>query len=44
MTELEKAFAKMTPAQKKKANAAISNQMGMPSKKKTSTSSKSKKK
>ena len=33
MTNLEKAFAKMTPAQRKKASAAISEQMGMPSKK-----------
>ena len=36
-TAFEKAFEKMTPAQRKKATAAISNMMGMPQKKKTST-------
>ena len=35
MTELEKAFQKMTPDQRKKAVQSISDQMGMPTKKKT---------
>ena len=34
-TKFEQAFAKMTPAQRKKATAAISDMMGMPPKKKT---------
>ena len=33
-TKFEQAFAKMTPAQRKKATAAISDMMGMPPKKK----------
>jgi hypothetical protein len=36
MTKLEKQYASMTPAQRKKATAAISDMMGMP-KKRTST-------
>ena len=44
MTNFEKAFQNMTPAQRKKATAAISNQMGMPSKKKKPAGGKSKKK
>lgn len=35
MTKLEQAYAKMTPEQKKRANAAISEMMGMPPKKKS---------
>lgn len=37
MTNFEKAFANMTPAQRKKATAAISGQMGMLPKKKASS-------
>lgn len=37
MTKLEQQYAKMTPAQRRKATVAISEQMGMPSKKKSST-------
>lgn len=33
MTNFEKAFKNMTPTQRKKATAAISNMMGMPKKK-----------
>lgn len=46
MTKLEKQYAQMSAAQKKKANAAISDMMGMPTKKKSGTrkSSTSKKK
>lgn len=47
MTKLEQEFAKMTPAQRKRANAAISDMMGMPPKKKTArkpTSTKKRKK
>lgn len=36
MTKLEKQYATMTPAQRKKATSAISDMMGMP-KKRTST-------
>lgn len=39
-TAFEKAFEKMTPAQRKKATKAISNMMGMPQKKKKTTSTK----
>ena len=42
MTKLEKQYASMTPAQRKKATAAVSEMMGML--KKSKTSSKSKKK
>ena len=44
MTPLEKAYAKMTPAQRKRATAEISAQMGMPPKKKSSTTKSRKKK
>ena len=43
-TAFEKAFEKMTPAQRKKATAAISDMMGMPSKKKTAKKTTKKKK
>jgi len=43
-TNFEKAFEKMTPAQRKKASAEISNMMGMPIKKKTATKKKTSKK
>ncbi len=43
MTKLEKQYQQMTPAQRKKATAAISEMMGMP-KKKTSTKKKTGKK
>lgn len=33
MTKLEQQYAKMTPAQRKAANKAISGMMGMPKKK-----------
>ena len=39
MTKLEKQYAQMTPAQRKKATAAIGAMMGMP-KKKTKTKKK----
>lgn len=39
-TKFEEAFSKMTPAQRKKATAAISDMMGMPAKKKKSNNSK----
>lgn len=42
MTEFEKAIMKMKPADRKKAVNAVSNQMGMPSKKKKSTTTKKK--
>ena len=41
MTKLEQQYAKMTPAQRKKATAAISAQMGMPPKKSSSGTRKS---
>ena len=44
MTKLEREYAKMTPAQRKKATAAISDMMGMPPKKKSSTAKGRKKK
>lgn len=37
MTKLEAEYAKMTPAQRKRATEAISNMMGMPPKKKKNT-------
>lgn len=40
MTKLEKQYANMTPAQRKKATKAISDMMGMPPKKKKSTNTK----
>lgn len=43
-TKLEEAYAKMTPAQRKKATQAIGGMMGMPPKKKTTTTAKKKKK
>lgn len=43
MTNLEKKLMAMTPAQRKKAVAAISDQMGMPPKKKTAAKSRKKK-
>lgn len=39
-TNFEKAFEKMTPAQRKKNMAAISDMMGMPAKKKRATTKK----
>lgn len=44
MTKFEQAFSKMTPAQRKRANKAIGDMMGMPQKKtkKTTTSKKKK--
>ena len=42
-TKFEQAFAKMTPAQRKKATAAIGDMMGMPTKKKKAAGSKRKK-
>lgn len=44
MTKLEKQYQQMTPAQRKKATAAISDMMGMPTKKKSTGTSKKKKK
>ena len=44
MTKLEKQYAQMTPAQRKKATAVISDMMGMPTKKKSSASKSRKKK
>ncbi len=41
MTPLERAYAKMTPEQRKRATEAISNQMGMPPKKKRTAAKKS---
>lgn len=43
-TAFEKAFEKMTPAQRKKATREISDMMGMPPKKKTATKKTTKKK
>lgn len=43
MTNFEKAFAKMTPAERKKKTEAISNMMGMPPKKKKPATKKKKK-
>ena len=40
MTSLEKKLAGMTPAQRKKTAAAISDMMGMPAKKKKTASTK----
>ena len=40
MTPLEKAYAKMTPAERKKATAAISGMMGANTKKKAPTTKK----
>ena len=37
MTPFEKAMMNMTPAQRKKANAGLSEMMGMPPKKKKAT-------
>lgn len=42
-TNFEKAFEKMTPAQRKKATQAIGEMMGMPPKKKKTTSTKKRK-
>lgn len=42
MTKLEKQYASMTPAQRKKATAAISEMMGANTKKKTKRTSKKK--
>lgn len=41
-TLLEKEYEKMTPAQRKRATKAISDMMGMPQKKKTTTKKKGK--
>ena len=41
-TKFEQAFEKMTPAQRKKATAAIGDMMGMPKKKKKNTTKKGK--
>ena len=43
-TNFEKAFEKMTPAQRKKTTDAIGEMMGMPSKKKATTKKTTKKK
>lgn len=43
MTNLEKAYAKMTPAQRKKATAEISKQMGTMEPKKATKKTKNKK-
>ena len=43
-TNFEKAFEKMTPAQRKRATQDIGNMMGMPKKKKKTTNSTGKKK
>lgn len=43
-TKFEQAFEKMTPAQRKKATAAVSEMMGMPAKRKKKNSATSKRK